>query len=434
MFGTKLALILMFFRPERMTGNPVQNQQMLTLNTQIAIDDRAGQAAPTPPTSLLWVGAHEVRLFESSQELLAAMVQDIRAAKTRVWLETYTILADRAGAAIADALKDRARAGLDVRLLYDAMGSCTTPGRFFRELSEAGVRVHCYHSLTEALGRFTFVSVLNRRDHRKMLIVDDHSAFFGGMNIVDQSGITTVAEARAAHLPASAGWRDVHLRLCGPKQQEVAAAFERVWRSAAEGQRVRLPRWPLREMLQGAEGDLFFFESWPGLRGRRPARVFVPLIRRARRSITLSMAYFIPIGRVLRELYRAARRGVRVRVIIPGQSDVRLVQWATRHMLSGLLRRGIVVYERQDQMLHSKVMVVDDRWTVVGSCNLDPRSLRLNLEFIGVCCSQEMAAAVKQICLADMRSSRRVRLRDCCRRRWWQCMLDRAAWSVRGLL
>src|SRR5690606_19696249 len=124
----------------------------------------------------------------------------------------------------------------------------------------------------------------------------------------------------------------------------------------------------------------------------------VPLMKLARQEITVSMAYFLPIGRVLRALIKARRRGVRVRVIVPGQSDVRLVQWATRHFYGALLRRGIEIYERRDCMLHSKAMVIDGMWSVIGSCNLDARSLRINLEFFAVIRSESLATVLLQIC------------------------------------
>ena len=122
------------------------------------------------------------------------------------------------------------------------------------------------------------------------------------------------------------------------------------------------------------------------------------------------------------------------RIIVPGESDVPAVQCATRHFYSFLLRRGFRVYEREDFMLHSKAMVIDGDWSIVGSCNLDPRSLWMNLEFLGVIRSRRMAAALKAVCLHEMQNSRRVSLRDWAQRPWWQRLIDRAAWSMRHWL
>lgn len=382
----------------------------------------------------LRVNGHELTVFASSPPLIKSMVEDIQQARSRIWLESYIIAADSAGRAVAEALKERAAAGVDCRVIYDAVGSVSTPRGFFRDLESAGVQVHAFNTLRVSLGQFRSLRMFNRRDHRKLMIVDDRAAYFGGMNIVDQSGIVTEADAEARRLPVSAGWRDVHVRLTGPQQAEVAAAFDRLWQRAHEGRMPRRVRWNVREMLRSRGERIDFFDSRPWFKYHQPARVLAPLVRGARRSITLSMAYFIPDGRVLRELLRAARRGVKVRVVIPGESDVPAVQWATRHVYAKLLKRGIRIYERKDQMLHSKVMVIDGSWSVIGSCNLDPRSLRINLEFFAVIHSRAMAAALHQIARYELRKSRRVTMRDVLGRRWWERLLDRLAWMMRRWL
>jgi cardiolipin synthase len=183
------------------------------------------------------------------------------------------------------------------------------------------------------------------------------------------------------------------------------------------------------------QGDgIFFFDSRPVWRRRSHRRVFLRLIARARSEITISMAYFLPPRRVQQALYSARKRGVRVRVILPAESDVRLIQWAACHLYPRLLRRGIEVYERQNQMLHSKVMVVDGRTVVLGSCNLDPRSLWWNLEFSGVIHSAQMAAAVEDICEFEIRHSRRVTMDQYAQRTFWQRLRDRLAYSLRRWL
>jgi cardiolipin synthase len=420
----------MFFAPS-LSGYVIRKQnEMYSKGVKCAEPMPQARAdQPTPPT--ITVAGNDLRLFTESAPLYASMINDIRSAQFRVWLETYIFLADAAGQAIAGALKERARAGVDVRVLYDAFGSYSTPEAFFEELRQAGVHVHAYHSVGEALRRFAFLRVLNRRDHRKILIVDDCAAYFGGMNIVDQSTANTIAEAKASSLPTSAGWRDVHVRLVGPQQEDVAIAFDRLWQRTKPGLRPRWPRWPVREMLAETGEGLYLFDSRPGWRFRSPLRVFLPLIRLACHSITVSMAYFLPDAKLLRALYRAQRRGVAVRIIVPAQNDVRLVQWATRHIYGSLLRHGIEVFERREQMLHSKVMVIDGRWTVVGSCNLDSRSLRWNLEFFSVIRSRAMATAIERICAFEIANSRQVRPNDHAQRGWWRRLLHRAAYTLR---
>ncbi len=401
----------------------------------------ADSSAPQDPSDLsllaaqppVWVDGNELTLYEESAPLIAAMVEEIRSAERRVWLESYIVAGDEAGRAVAAALADRAAAGLDVRLMYDAVGSFSTPNAYFDSLQAAGVQVYAYRTLSDGFRRLS-LRWLNRRNHRKLLIVDDAVAFFGGMNVVDQRQLATVEAVKQAHLPQSAGWRDVHVRMRGPQCTEVAAAFEWLWLRSHHLPAGPRRRWPLAEMLSTKTDSLFFFDSYPHRRSRRIDRVFVPLIRRAQHDITLSMAYFLPVGRVLRELLRARRRGVRVRVIVPGESDVKLVEWATRHAYEFLLSRGMQIYERQHHMLHSKVMVVDGRWTIVGSSNLDPRSLRLNLEMVAAVRSRDFALAVKRICRFEVRHSRRIKLADARGRTFWERWRDRLAWSLRWWL
>ena len=396
------------------------------------------QSSDTPiveqARACLEVAGHEWILFEESGPLIAAMILDIKAAKTRVWMESYIFADDAAGQAVIAALAERAAAGVDVRLMVDAWGSFSTPSSLFDPLRAAGGEVHLFHAFAEVFSKLRFLEVLNQRNHRKLLVIDESIAYFGGMNVVDMSGIQSPQDAKSRRLPASAGWRDVHVRMVGPRQSQIADLCDRLWRRVHHLRRSREPRWPVEELLRSKPDSFFFFGSRPTFKYRRPHRVLAPLLRQARREITLSVAYFLPLGRVLRELVKARKRTVRVRVIVPGQSDVKLVQWATRHFYEFLLKWGIRVYERKDRMLHSKVIEIDGRWSVIGSCNLDARSLRLNLEFFAVVHAPQMAEALERICQEEISHSMRITAAYCRRRSFWQRLRDRAAWAVRRWL
>ena len=185
-------------------------------------------------------------------------------------------------------MAERAGAGVEVRLMVDALGSFNTPTGFFAPLLAAGVQVHFFHALARRCAAREFVQTFNQRNHRKLLIVDDSIAYFGGMNVVDQSGIHSKADAKARHLPASAGWRDVHVRLVGPRQ-------------ARNGRGVRLAVAPRASPSTGKAAGLaacnsclpagrtrsFFSAPDPRSSTAAPQRVFVPLIQRAQREITL---------------------------------------------------------------------------------------------------------------------------------------------------
>ena len=162
---------------------------------------------PDAETTVIQVAGHELMLFVESAPMIAQMVADIRTAQSRVWLETYIFAGDATGRLIADALIERAQAGVDVRLLYDAIGSQSTSAELLAKIEAAGVKVHGFHSLLYALRNLSFFEILNRRNHRKLLVIDDRVAFFGGMNIVDHPA--------GAHAPSTAARSGRCWRLAG---------------------------------------------------------------------------------------------------------------------------------------------------------------------------------------------------------------------------
>lgn len=412
------------------------------------------ETAPTPAppdanssdSPTLHVAGQELRIFTDSRTYLDAMLADIRAAQQRVWLEVYIFADDRAGRTVAQALGEQAAAGLDVRLLYDAVGSQTTPSSVFDALVADGVRVHAYHTIWDAMRRFALFEVMNRRNHRKLLVVDEQVAYFGGMNIVepppivgtpagDKSAETAGLILGSGSLPSENGWRDVHVRLSGPLAVEVAESFARSWRRAQREPIRRRSREYRSGLLPTGGGEsIRFFDSSPGWKSSRAARIFPRLFARSRASILISMAYFLPTPRVLGSLFKARRRGCQVRVVVPGNSDVKLVEWATRHLYAKLLRRGIEVYERQRRMLHSKAVVVDGLWSAVGSCNLDARSLHINHEFLAVIRSKTFAAALTAICEEDIRHSHQITVEYPETHSGWRRWLDRGAYVLRWWL
>lgn len=388
---------------------------------------------PADPMREISVAGHELRLYVEVPPLVEDMVRDIRAARSRVWVEVYIFADDAAGRAVAEALIERAKAGLDVRVLYDAFGSQHTSNAFFNELTAAGVSVHAFHTVWYALRRFRFFEIMNRRNHRKLLVVDDVAAYFGGMNLMDRTD--PVGPGDVVPNRDESRWHDLHVRMVGPQLAQVAESFERSWRSAHHEHVERRPRAYRRGRLPpGADDGIRFFDSGPGWRHSRATRIYRRLLRRARHSVWLCMAYFLPTPTLLRSLWWARRRGARVRLIVPGLNDVRLVRQALRYLYGRLLRVGIGIYERQDRMLHSKVMVVDDLWSVVGSCNLDPRSLEYNLEFLAVIRSRALAAALVAICREEKRHSRRITKKNHLRRSWGVRLQDRLAYALRWFL
>ena len=381
------------------------------------------------------VAGHTLELFTETHLLFETMLVDIAAAKKRVWLETYIFADDVAGQTVAAELQRRAADGLDVRLLYDRLGSQHTNPNLFIQLAEAGVQVHAYHGFWEALHSVYALRILNRRDHRKLLVIDDRCAYFGGMNIVDHGHLFRASSRGTALPPApAAAWRDLHIRLIGPQQLEIADSFERSWMHAKGLDLTWRPTEYRRVKLRTTAESIHFFDSGPGLKFSRAPRVYRRLLHHSSRSVVIAMAYFIPVGRVMREITRARHRNVHVHVLVPTITDVPIAQYARWYLYRKLLRMGIRLYERKNRVMHTKTMVLDRQWTVVGSANMDPRSLYINLEFMAVIRSRDFAQAVLRVCRYEVRHSRRVRFDDCKKRTLWQRFLSTLAYSLRWWL
>ncbi len=329
--------------------------------------DAAASDLAGAPSSAIDVGGNLVSLLADGHQIFAPMLAAIEHAEREILLEMYWFGSDTIGQRFAAALRERARAGLRVCVVYDAIGSIEADQTMFDAMGADGVEVHQYNPINPWRRRFRLGFVSNR-DHRKILVVDRKIAFTGGVNIGDE----WVSEAEGG-----GGWRDDMVRLEGPVAHDLAAVFLRTWqRVGGSGVRLDPPR-PREAASKGPvrviAGDYF------GER-REIRRTYLAEIRRARGYVFITNSYFVPDGIVRRALAKAVKRGVDVRVLLPAHNDVRAVQWASRGVYAWLLARGVKVYEYSRSILHGKTAVVDGRWCTVGTYNLDYRSWRDNLE------------------------------------------------------
>ncbi len=293
------------------------------------------------------------------------MLNAIAAAERHVNLASYTFASDATGRTFAEALSDRARAGVEVNLLYDGFGSADSSEAMFDAMAEAGVHVVEYRPIGPGSRRWGWW----RRDHRKILVVDGTVGFAGGLNIAD---------TYQAPEKGGGGWRDTHLRLEGPAVADLQKFFIGVWRRAGGRKLAKRRYLPyLREM--GATpvrvvGNTLLWNRWAIRKSALAA------FRAATRSIWIANAYFVPDNEILAEILRARGRAVDVRLMVPRRSDMPIVAAATRSLYRMLLDEGVRIFEWSGPMLHAKTMVVDGTWAAVGSFNLDRWSLLNNLE------------------------------------------------------
>lgn len=300
-----------------------------------------------------------LRRFIEGDALYAAMIADIRSARSRVRMETYIYASDEVGQAFAQALIERAQAGCKVHLRIDAFGSFDTmSAALAAELTAGGV-------LLERCRRWKWRRPfdIHRRNHRKLLVVDQRCCYLGGFNLHRQASRKYFGDKR---------WRDTHVRLTGSLVLRAAEAFD-------EYGQLPTQRRPWHQ-LRGAEGYLV-----PNLGLRRRFlldRLLSRFFHGANRRLWLATPYFVPPASIKRALIRAAKRGIDVRVLVPRHNDVPLAQWASRAVYARLLAKGVRIFEYLPRMLHAKVAVIDRRWSMVGTANLDYRSLFINDEMV----------------------------------------------------
>lgn len=344
---------------------------------------RIGQATTgLPPTT-----ATAVRLLVDGAAKYEALLADVAAARNHLHLEYYIFSPDRTGTALRDALAERARAGVKVRLLLDSVGSNQTPARFFRPLRDAGGEIAWFHPMQFGL-RIWKRPWLNLRTHRKIVVIDGRIAYTGGINIADEQDERLREDA----------YRDLHLRLEGDVVNSLQLVFLEDW-AYASGE-APLPI-PTPEPCRGAV-PVQVLVSGPDSAWEAIHRLHVSAIYAAVRRVWLATPYFVPGEAARMALTSAALGGLDVRLLVPRLSDSRLVTLAARSYFDELLAAGVKIYEYGPRMLHSKALLCDDDLAIIGSANFDHRSFRLNFEvsllFRDVDVCRELAELMENEC------------------------------------
>jgi cardiolipin synthase len=312
------------------------------------------------------VGENLVRLLRDGTLAFPAMLAAIASARREILLEMYWIGDDRIGRQFRDALVERASSGVRVCVLFDAIGSLETPDSFWGPLLEVGALVQEFSPISP-LKRHFRARRIAYRDHRKVLVVDGAVGFAGGINI---------GELWAPPDAPESAWRDDAIEIRGPAVQGLRSAFQHVWR---RGGRV-LPADGIDTSAAPDPRVLILTNRVGNHPDRSIVRAYLLGLRRATESVDIANPYFLPGPRFLRAMRRAARRGVRVRLLVPLHSDVRIVSLAMNSLYGRLLADGVLVYAYKPRTLHAKTAVFDRRYTMIGSHNLDTVSWRFNLE------------------------------------------------------
>jgi cardiolipin synthase len=338
---------------------------------------------------------NRTRALVNGDAIFPDMLAAIRGARRSITFEMYIYWKGEVGAQFSEALSERARAGVKVHVLIDALGSQKIDRGVIERMEQAGVQVRLYNPV-----RWNTIARMNNRTHRKILVVDGAVGYTGGVGIGDE---WTGNAQDPEH------WRDTHFRLEGPAVAQMQAAFMENWIEVT-GQVLHGPEY--FPALEPAGGELAqFFVSSPGGGGESAQLLYLMSIAAAGRSIQLSAAYFVPDDNEVRQIVAARKRGVRVQIIVPGTlTDSAVVRRASRSTWGELLRAGVEIYEYQPTFYHVKVMTVDGLWVTVGSTNFDTRSFSTNDEANLNVYDRAFAQAQERIFAADLERSRRITL------------------------
>jgi cardiolipin synthase len=359
-----------------------------------------------------------VELFDCGRAAFPAMLEAIRGARDFVHLETYLLRADRIGSRFLEALTERAASGVEVRVLYDAVGSYGLDPNALEPLRRAGAQVVVFNPIRRFYPRWA----PRRRDHRKLLIVDGEIGFTGGLNVGDEYDAGVVAG------PGDAGWRDSHVRVRGPATRDLGAVFLESWFRAGG---TDLPWDSLLQAPAETCGSerCGVLPDGPVYLRRAMRDLLVSALGGAKRSARLTSPYFAPDHGVLEALEHAAERGVRVELVLAGHTDHPLMRRGARSTLERLLERGVQVHEYTAARLHAKTAVFDGSYGIVGTSNLDRQSFQHNYE-VNLVVDGSLPERLDGLFEADLARSIELTLERLARRGRMTKLFDRLAAAV----
>jgi cardiolipin synthase len=381
-------------------GDKVIDEQVPTL---YAVEDAQFLRSMNVLLGPQLVAGNRVQALVNGDQIFPDMLAAIRGARSTITFETYVWWSGKVGSEFTQALAERARAGVRVHVLFDAVGAGKLDDASVEAMKAAGVQVERYNPL-----RWHSVVRMNNRTHRKILVVDGRVGYTGGAGIADEwSGDAQDKDH----------WRDTHFRVEGPAVAQMQAAFMENWIETTGKVLHGADYFP--ELPRPGEHLAQFFIASPGGGGESMQLMYLMSIAAAQRSVRLSASYFVPDDTEVRAFVAALKRGVKVQIIMPGRHmDSEIVRRASRASWGELLRAGAELYEYQPTMYHCKVMIVDERWVSVGSTNFDTRSFSTNDEANLNVYDREFALAQVRIFEQDLKRSRRVTLEEWQQRPW----------------
>ena len=333
---------------------------------------------------------NEVEIYTSGYDFFPSLLMEIGKAEHHIHLDTFIISDDPLGRIVADALIDKARQGVEVRLIYDDVGSWRTPNSFFTRMRNEGIEVYAFMPV-----RFpAFTSRVNYRNHRKICVIDGEVGFIGGMNIARRYVQGTVRQP----------WRDTHVKITGSAVYGLQRAFLVDWYFVSKILITERSYYP--EIIIGQNDNLVQVVTssptslWPEIE-----QGYVRILTNAKHYVYMETPYFLPTDPILFAMRVAALSGVDVRLMIPYETDTKVVEWASRSYVIEASKAGVKILLYRKGFNHSKLLVSDDAMATIGSTNVDFRSFENDFEANAFFYDKKIALQVKEVFLADQKDS-----------------------------
>ncbi|MBN1480847.1 cardiolipin synthase [candidate division KSB1 bacterium] len=362
---------------------------------------------------LPYTHGNELQLLVDGHNTFDSIFAGFAAARHYILVQFFIVHDDQIGREFKHRLVQMAREGIRIYFLYDEIGCRMLPLAYWQEMRSAGIHVSSFHSTRGIWNRFQ----INFRNHRKIVIVDGHTAWIGGHNVGDEY---LGRSKRFGH------WRDTHIRIKGPAALGVQLSFVEDWHWATNEQLLNLCWQPEKEKKNGH--TVLIIPSGPADEFETASLMVQQAIQEATERFWIASAYFVPDEGVMQALRLAALRGVDVRILIPDTIDHYLPYFSVFSIAGDMIKAGIHIYRYKKGFLHEKVFVVDNAAAAVGTANLDNRSFRLNFEITAICLGDKFVAQVAAMLEKDFAFARKMTLRQVNQRPLWFKLLSRAAY------
>jgi len=360
---------------------------------------------------------NRVNVLIDGPQTYSAIEAALRAARHNIHIETFIYGPGDVGQRFADLLAQKRKEGLEVRLLYDSLGSRETPREFFEQLRQQNVEVREFRPLSPI--KTPEVWKLQNRDHRKIIVVDGQIGFTGGINI-DSTYDSASTSKPGPERGLEDGWRDTHIEIQGPAVAQLQTLFVGNWQQAGEHEDLSAKDKYFPTIKPAGDNLVTIVANDSESNDRSLYGTYVAAFTCATKRLWITHAYFAPNEELLTALIDAAKRGVDVRLIVPSFTDSRVVLNATQATFTQLLNAGVKIYELKDALLHAKSVVIDSSVTIIGSSNLDMRSFLHNDEVNAIVISRDTAQRMEEVFQRDQQSARAVELEAWERRSLWQ--------------